>query len=184
MGDPGPKPFALAGPTVGAPLFSGDAAVAAAEGTVPFTLGTVALPFDSLPGGPEPELLLLFGVVGGGALLKLLVLFGGGCGSAPLLLDSGLGGAPLVARLVLLVVVVAPLETVTGGYGRLGGGRAAGAGDGAGAAVGGIATGLALPARPSGPLLSGGRPVVGKSNFRGADGPVGTAEVVVLVVMP
>uniref|UniRef100_A0A182J9T3 Uncharacterized protein n=1 Tax=Anopheles atroparvus TaxID=41427 RepID=A0A182J9T3_ANOAO len=56
--------------------------------------------------------------------------------------------------------------------GRLGGGRAAGAGDGAGgagpaAAQGGAGTGLALPARPSGPLLSGS-PVEGCSDFRGA----------------
>lgn len=110
----------------------------------------------------------------------LLVLFGGSGGSGndvPLLFDSGRGGAPLV-RFVLLVLLLLPwpLETcigavTAGGYGRLGGGRAAVAGEGAGGAVPGSGTGLALPAIPRGPLLSGGRPVVGKSDFLGADGP-------------
>lgn len=146
------------------------------SGAVPFTLG-VPLAFDSVLGGPEAA---LFEV--GGGLLMLLVLFGGGC--APLLLDSGRGGAPLVARLVLVAPGASgPLDTVTGGYGRLGGGKAAGAGDGAGAAVGGNATGLALPAKPKGPLLSGGRPVVGKSNFRGAVGLGCTTPVDTVVVV-
>lgn len=90
-----------------------------------------------------------------------------------MLLDSGRGGAPLLVKFVLLFT--APFETCigveTGGYG---GGRAAGAGEGAGGAGPGrpvgAGTGLALPSMPSGPLLSGGRPVVGKSDFRGAAG--------------
>lgn len=60
------------------------------------------------------------------------------------------------------------------GGGRLGGGNAAGAGEGAGGAgplfVGGTGTGLALPPSPKGPLLRGS-PVVGKSDdFLGAAG--------------
>lgn len=54
----------------------------------------------------------------------------------------------------------------------MGGGRAAGAGDGMGAAVAwlvGMGTGLALPPKPSGPLLRGS-PVGGKSGFRGTVG--------------
>lgn len=54
----------------------------------------------------------------------------------------------------------------------MGGGSAAGAGDGIGAVVAwlvGIGIGLALPPRPSGPLLSG-RPVDGKSVLRGIVG--------------
>lgn len=108
----------------------------------------------------------------------------GGRGNAPLLFDSGRGGAPLAARrrlvlLLLAFVVLVPFETcigavTAGGYGRVssgGGGRTAAAGDGAaagGAAVPGSGgTGLALP---PGPLLSGGKPVVGKSDFLGANG--------------
>lgn len=108
----------------------------------------------------------------------------GGWGNAPLLFDSGRGGAPLAARrrlvlLLLAFVVLVPFETcigavTAGGYGRVssgGGGRAAAAGDGAaagGAAVPGSGgTGLLLP---NGPLLSGGKPVVGKSDFFGANG--------------
>lgn len=114
----------------------------------------------------------------------------GGWGNAPLLFDSGRGGAPLAARrrlvlLLLAFVVLVPFETcigavTAGGYGRVssgGGGRAAAAGDGAaagGAAVPGSGgTGLALPPippPPNGPLLSGGKPVVGKSDFLGANG--------------
>lgn len=85
-------------------------------------------------------------------------------------MDSVRGGAPLLVKFVLLFT--APLETCIGaGYG---GGRAAGAGDGVGG-VGpgrplGVGTGLALPPRPSGPLPNAGRPVGGKSDFRGAAG--------------
>lgn len=131
-----------------------------------------------------------------------MVLFGGGgagrSGNVPLLFDSGRDGATLL--LLEWVLVVPPLATdsgvVTGGYGRLGGGRAAGAGDGAGRAVPESGTGLALPPKPpKGPLLSGGRPVVGKSDFLGtaglllllpaADAPGNEdANVVVVVVIP
>lgn len=129
-----------------------------------------------------------------------MVLFGGGGSeNVPLLFDSGRGGAPLV-RFVLLLLLLGPLETCSvvcvtgGGYGRLGGGRAAGAGEGAGgAAVPGSGTGLALPPIPMGPLLSGGKPVDGKSAFRGTEGLVACpapgkedakVAVVVVVVIP
>lgn len=54
----------------------------------------------------------------------------------------------------------------------MGGGNAAGAGDGIGADVAwlvGIGMGLALPPKPNGPLLRG-NPVDGKSVFRGIVG--------------
>lgn len=172
------------GPLNGAPTddvspsapFIGDVA-----GALPFTLDAPpnVLAFESL-GMLVPFAGLLVVLLLG---LMLLVLFGGGgSGNDPLLLDSGRGGAPLV-RLVLLPLLVVPLDTATGGYGRLGGGRAAGAGDGAGAAVPGTGTGLALPVMPRGPLLSGGRPVGGNSDFLGADGlPPGNDDASVVVV--
>lgn len=187
--------------TVGTPPLSGEAVDGV--GPVPFRPPGCPLPFDSPLLSVPFDVELLFAV---GGLLVLLVLFGGSSSEpVPLLLDSGRGGAPLLVRLVMLLLLLVllllicaapagngPLETCAGvvltggGYGRLGGGNAAGAGDGAGTVEPDKATGLALPAIPKGPLLSGGRPVVGKSNFLGADGtPEDTdTAVVVLPVIP
>lgn len=192
---------------MGTPPLSGEA-VDVGSGPVPFTFGC-PLPFDSpllsVPLAVVVELLFAVGADRGGLLMLLVLFGGGGSGPVPLLFDSGRGGAPLVFRLELLLLLLllvllllicaapvgnGPLETcpevdvvTAGGYGRLGGGNAAGAGDGAGAVVPGKGTGLALPAIPKGPLLSSGRPVVGKSNFLGADGTPDDT-VVVLPVIP
>lgn len=187
--------------TVGTPPLSGEA-----EGGVASLGAPIGLALESPPDPLVPFAVMLLLLELLLRLLMLLVLFGGkgGSGNVPLLFDSGRGGAPLVrfvllllllvVLLLLLLLLTGPLATcctgcaVTGGYGRLGGGRAAGAGDGAGGAVPASCTGLALPPMPRGPLLSGGRPVVGKSGFLGTDGvacaPGNEEARVVVVVMP
>jgi hypothetical protein len=75
----------------------------------------------------------------------------------------------MINWLVNKIIVLTCIGVGYGG-GKLGGGKAAGAGDGAGPLlVDGTGTGLALPPSPNGPLLRGS-PVVGKSDFLGAAG--------------